>query len=38
VTAASGPLREDVGSHFGERGQLTVMFCQSTATVFLGPL
>ena len=38
MTAASGPLREDVGSHFGERRQLTVMFCQSTATVLLPPL
>jgi class 3 adenylate cyclase/tetratricopeptide (TPR) repeat protein len=35
TTAASGPLRGDVGSHFGERRQLTVMFCDLVGSTAL---
>src|ERR1700722_5928577 len=35
ATAASGPFREDVGSHGGERRQLTVMFCDLVGSTAL---
>ena len=35
ANAASGPLREEVDSHFGERRQLTVMFCDLVGSTAL---
>src|SRR3984885_126695 len=35
ATAASGPFREDAGSHGGERRQLTVMFCDLVGSTAL---